>query len=441
MLEPYLKVLKNKNFLFLWLGQIVSQFGDRLTQMAIFGLIYKRLEGDPSAMANAKMIFFTLLPVFLINPLAGVYVDRWGKRKTMWVSDLIRAIVVLVLGIFFLDSQLLIPVYILIFMIFCVGRFFIPAKMAIIPSLVKKEDLVMANSLVSVTAMISGVVGFGVGGLIVEWWGPKGGFIVDALTFFASAVLIYMVKPKANVDGEFHASDLVDLGKDEVKKAKCLMTEVKAGISELKCNDSLMMSFKNMAVLFSILGSLYIVFIVFVQKNLGDVTGSVSGTKDLGILAVWISVGLFVGSILYGRVSKKFPVKATIYALLFGSSVFLMLFALVVKFMNSAVLACFFAIILGMLIAPIYVACNALIHENGDDELLGRVFSNLEVVMQAGFVIFMFVTAFLADLLSPFLIIMTVAIIVFLYGGLSFINEFRSKTFDNDENDIQNIVG
>lgn len=438
MLSPYIRILKNRNFLFLWLGQIISQFGDRLTQMAIFGFIYQRLAGNPSAMANAKVIFFTLLPVFLINPVAGVYVDRWGKRKTMYVADFIRAVLIVILGFFFLDSSIILPVYILIFLVFCVGRFFIPAKMAIIPSIVEKEDIVMANSLVSITAMISGVIGFGIGGLIVEWWGPKGGFIVDAITFLGSAILIYQIKTKAA--GEFHASDLVDLGKEEVEKARSIFREAKEGIRQLRMSDSVMMSFKNMALLFSILGSLYIVFIVFVQKNLGTATGSVTGTKDLGILAVWISIGLFIGSLIYGRVSKKFPLASTIYAMLFSSSIFLVLFALVVKGLHAAGLACVFALILGMLVSPILIACNSLIHQNGDDEILGRLFSNLEVVMQAGFVVFMFITAFLADIFTPFTIIMAIGIFVFFYSAYSFANEYRNKTFD-EESEIQDVVG
>ena len=438
MLQPYMKVLKNRNFMYLWLGQIISQFGDRLTQMAIFGFIFQRFAGNPSAMANAKVIFFTLLPVFLINPVAGVYVDRWGKRKTMYVADLIRAGLILILGLFLLNASIIMFVYILIFMVFCVGRFFIPARMAIVPSIVDKEDIVMANSLISVTAMISGVIGFGVGGLIVEWWGPKGGFMVDALTFLVSAALIYQIK--APPVGEFHASDLVEMGKDEVAKAKCIFREAKEGIRQLRNNDSMIASFKNMAVLFSILGSLYIVFIVFVQANLGAATGSVTGTKDVGLLAVWISVGLFLGSIAYGRISNKFPLKPTIYAMLFFASIFLIIFAFVVKFLHAAVAACFIAIILGIFIAPVYIACNSLIHQNAEDKVLGRLFSNLEIVMQTGFVIFMFTTAFLADIFSPFTIFMLIGLIVLGYSAYSFANEYRNKSFD-DEQEISNIVG
>ena len=438
MLEPYLKVLKNRNFMFLWLGQVISQFGDRLTQMAIFGFIFQRFAGNPSAMANAKVIFFTLLPVFLINPFAGVYVDRWGKRKTMYVADFIRAILIFILGVFFLDCSIILVVYILIFFVFCVGRFFIPARMAIIPSIVDKEDIVMANSLVSVTAMISGVIGFGVGGLIVEWWGPKGGFIVDAITFAISAMLIWQIK--AAPSGEFHASDLVDLGKEEVQKAKSVIQEVKEGISKLRSNNSMISSFKNMAILFSILGALYVVFIVFVQTNLGFATGSVTGTKDVGILAVWISLGLFLGSMIYGKISSKFSLASTIYALFFISSIVLMVFAVIVKYLHSAELACVCAVLLGMFISPIFIACNSLIHQNGDSDVLGRLFSNLEIVMQAGFVVCMFATAFLADVFSPFTIFMIIGVSILCYSGYSFANEYRNKTFDN-EKDFHNVVG
>ena len=439
MFEPYLKVLKNRNFMYLWLGQIISQFGDRLTQMAIFGFIYQRFAGHPSAMANAKVIFFTLLPVFIVNPVAGVYVDRWGKRRTMYIADLVRALLIFVMGVFFLGSEKILPIYIIIFAIFSVGRFFIPARMAIVPSIVDKKDIVMANSLITVTAMISGVIGFGLGGIIVEWWGPKGGFIVDAVTFFISAVLIWCIRSELSASQESGQAEL-PADTQNVKKAAGILREVKEGLKQLRQSDKMIASFKNMAVLFSILGSLYIVFIVFVQSNLSITTGSVTGTKDVGILAVWISIGLFSGSILYGRFSHKFSFTSVIYLMLFFASMFLTVFACVVKFAHSAVGACLIAVILGVLIAPVHIACQSLIHHNADDDVLGRMFSNLEIVMQAGFVACMFLTAFLADVFSPFTIFILIGILVFIYSGYCFVNEYRNKSFD-DEKELGNVIG
>src|SRR3989338_9830250 len=118
------KVLKSRNFFLLWLGQIISQLGDRLGQMALIGFVYLRDPG--STLEIAKILSFTIIPVFLIGPLAGVYVDRWDRRRTMFVCDLIRAALVFTIPFFLIDTESLIPLYIVVFLIFCIGRFFVP---------------------------------------------------------------------------------------------------------------------------------------------------------------------------------------------------------------------------------------------------------------------------------------------------------------------------
>ena len=84
------EVLSDRNFLFLWLGQLVSNFGDRLTQMALVALVYQRNPG--SEMALAKLISFTIIPVFVIGPIAGVWVDRLNRKNVMVISDILRGL-------------------------------------------------------------------------------------------------------------------------------------------------------------------------------------------------------------------------------------------------------------------------------------------------------------------------------------------------------------
>jgi DHA3 family macrolide efflux protein-like MFS transporter len=193
-MSKFNEVLKNRNFFFLWLGQIISQIGDRLGQMALIAFVYLRAPG--SAIEIAKILSFTIIPVFLIGPIAGVYVDRWDRRRTMYVCDFLRAILVFTVPFFLFYAKSMIPIYLIIFVAFCLGRFFIPAKLSIIPELVKEKDLLIANSLVNTTGMIAAIVGFGVSGIIVEWLGAKSGFYLDALSFLVSGALIFLIAKK-----------------------------------------------------------------------------------------------------------------------------------------------------------------------------------------------------------------------------------------------------
>jgi MFS family permease len=438
MIKEYLSPFKNRDFSLLWFGQVISQFGERLTQMAIFGYVYQRFGGNPTAMANAKMIFFTLLPVFVVNPFAGVLVDRWGKRETMIWADFLRTIVLMVMVLVFLDGPIIMFVYIMLFLNCCVGRFFLPARQAIIPSIVSKDQIVMANSLITVAAMMSGVIGFGIGGMIVEWQGPKGGFVTNALTFAASGIFIWFISVRKKSE-HVAVAELVDVGKKEATHWGEFVADIKRGIGELTRNESVAFSFRNLALLFSILGSLYIVFIVFIQKELGSFTGSVAGTKDLGFLAVWISLGLFISSVLYGRFSKYFDLARTVSVMFVGASVTLLLFALIVHFWHSAVAACVLAFFAGLFTAPVFIGCNSIIHHEGDEKVLGRLFSNLEMVTQAGFAICMFFTAFLADLMSPFVIILLVGGGVFVYSLYNLLTSLRNRSMDDCETEASRV--
>ena len=87
-MSSILKILANRNFRFLWVGQLISQFGDCLAALALIGLVYTQL--TPSTIEYAKLIFFIIIPVFVVGPIAGVYVDRWDRRRVMITCDIIR---------------------------------------------------------------------------------------------------------------------------------------------------------------------------------------------------------------------------------------------------------------------------------------------------------------------------------------------------------------
>src|SRR3989338_1585080 len=188
-------VLKDRNIFFLWLAQVISNFGDRLNQMALVALVYQRSPG--SAIALAKLIALTIVPVFLIGPVAGAWVDRLNRRNVMIICDVVRGALVLSIPFFIALHQILF-VYLVIFFTFSLSRFFIPSKMAIIPDLVSKDKLLIANTLSDTTHMIGNVVGLVAAGVIVNMRkiGAIGGFYIDALTFFISAGLIAMIVQK-----------------------------------------------------------------------------------------------------------------------------------------------------------------------------------------------------------------------------------------------------
>lgn len=379
-------VLKNRNFFFLWLGQIISQIGDRLDQMALIGFIAQRSPGNTLQLAT--LLSFTILPVFVVGPIAGVYVDRWDRRKTMFICDFLRGLLVLLIPLYIIDAKMsLLPLYCVVFLLFSIGRFFVPAKLAIVPELVPKEQLLLANSLVNTTGMIAATVGFGIGGMVVALLGVKGGFYLDGVSFFLSSLLIFSIrlKPKHNIG-------LIKLGKEiaEVIK-KSIFAEIKEGIKYLLEQKEMRAIIDILFLLWAALGAVYVVMIVFVQESLGSVT------LDLGFLIMFLGAGLLSGSLLYGRFGKSDNCFKSIFSSLLSSGLTLSAFALILRYSPHFSTAALLAFIFGLALAPILTATNTLIHALSSKEMLGKVFSSVEVVMHLAFLLFMFLGSSLAE--------------------------------------------
>lgn len=415
MISPYINVIKKRNFSLLWFGQIISQFGDRLTQMALVGLVYRFEPG--SSLSLAKIFSLAIIPVFLISPVAGVYIDRWNKQKTMYLSDISRGILILAIPLIINKFHSLTLIYVLIFFSFCAGRFFIPAKMSIVPLLVSKKEIFLANSLISITAMIAAVLGFGLGGVIVEKYGVETAFYIDATTFLISGLLILFMRIKEQA--VFRARDIFEIGKNAILNVKnSFLFEVKEGFRYILTAPETRYAAKILFILFAFIGSLYTTFIVFIQNTLSTVTSA------LGWLAVAAGAGLFIGSLIYGRFASKMQIKKTTNNSLFLAGLFLTTFVCVLHIYPNKIFAFFSCLILGIICAPLGIALNSLIHHESDNHLWGRIFSSLEVIIHLGFIIFMFLASYLAEKSNPFTIIFIISIMITFF---SMINIIHSK--------------
>jgi len=380
--------------------------------MALIGFVYLRAPG--SAVEIAKILSFTIIPVFLIGPLAGVYVDRWDRRRTMFICDFLRAALVAVIPLFLFYTRSLSVIYILIFLIFSIGRFFIPAKLSIIPDLVKKEYLLMANSLVNITGMIAAVLGFGIGGVLVEWLGAKGGFYLDALSFLVSGGLIFFIAIKATA--KVRIGEFGQFGKEIVGViGKSVFQEIKEGIIYFIKQKEIRFTASIMFLLWSALGAVYVVFIVFVQNTLH------SATKDLGLLIMFLGSGLFLGSVIYGRFGHRLSHYKIIFLSLILSGIMLVVFAFTLQRYPYFLTAAALSLALGIVISPIMIASNTIIHNISESQMMGKIFSSMEMVMHLGFILFMFLSSILAERVYEGYILVIVGVVFGILGLLNLI--------------------
>ncbi len=387
--------------------------------MALFGLVYWRTGG--STLENAKLIFFTVIPVFLIGPIAGVYVDRWDRRRTMYACDLLRAVLILIIPLILPFIKNLMPVYLLIFIVFALSRFFVPAKLSIIPEIVETSDLLLANSLINITGMIATIMGFGVSGLLVEWLGAESGFYLDALSFLVSASLIFLITEK-------HAAsmDLRKMGREIVEVIKkSVIQEIKDGALYFINNKDIRAVSGIIFILSSAAGAVYVVMIVFIQKALH------SATKDLGLLVMFIGIGLFLGSLIYGRFGSRVSRYRIIFVSLILNGIILLVFVTVLyhypHFWSAAILS----LAMGFIVSPILIASNNIIQNVSANNMLGKVFSSIEMVIHLGFLLFMLIAGILAEKSSESLILIAVGSIVILTGIINLICYRKINWLDN----------
>ena len=196
-MSEYTALLRNNsNYRSLWLGSVVSQLGDWFNLIAS-ALLVDNLSGTGAAISYLFLARF--LPLFLFSPLAGVLADRYERRHVMIASDLLRAATVLGFLLIREPGQVWL-LYVLTFLQFALSAIFTPARSAVLANVVRREELVPANALDSLTWSTMLAFGALLGGLVTATLGITEAFVIDALTFVLSALLISRIAGPIRAD-------------------------------------------------------------------------------------------------------------------------------------------------------------------------------------------------------------------------------------------------
>jgi len=188
--HPFVRLAVNGSFSALWTGQLISLLGDRVNQVALAALVYGTTN---SAIAGSLTFVAATLPNLVFGPLAGVMVDRWNQKRVLILSDLLRAGIVLFIPVSVsIDVVLAYP---LVFLLTTVSIFFRPARTAVIPRVVREDELVTANSATWLSETLADVIGYPFAGLFVAFLGSalSLAFWVDSVSYVASALLVVAV--------------------------------------------------------------------------------------------------------------------------------------------------------------------------------------------------------------------------------------------------------
>ena len=183
-------VRDNSNFRKLWFGQIISLLGDWFNLIASATLI-ETLTG--AGVAVGGLLAIRALAPFLVAPFAGVVADRYNRKWILIWSDILRGLIML--GFLFVrDERDVWLLFGLTALQFAVSGFFYPTRNAILPDIVKPEELGAANAISSVTWSVMLAFGTAVGGFVAGWFGVYIAFAIDALTFLLSAFFVWQIQ-------------------------------------------------------------------------------------------------------------------------------------------------------------------------------------------------------------------------------------------------------
>jgi MFS family permease len=181
----------NRNFRLLWLGTVISLFGDWFNTIALYTLVTV-LTGSPLAVGLVEAL--KLSGFALASIPAGLLADRLDRRRLMIAADLLRAAIVPLF--LFIDTTAELPLlYLLIAAQVGLGAIFDPAFRALTPNLVRADELLTANTILSATWSTLLAVGASLGGIAAAGLGLEAVFIIDAATYLISAACIWAIRP------------------------------------------------------------------------------------------------------------------------------------------------------------------------------------------------------------------------------------------------------
>ena len=386
-------VFKNRNFSLLWTGQLVETIGNALTSIAASIYVYRQ---TGSALSVGLMLMATAAPSLLVGLFAGVFVDRYDRRRIMISADVLRAILVALIPV--LVPLNVIWLYLIVMLISAIGQFFDPAHESVLPEVASDEELAAANSLIAISSFGSTAVGFAAAGLIASAANINWAFYTNAITFLFSAVCVSLIRIKP-------------IQAEEDTSAAVVIQNLRVGMRLLF----------GTPVLRSLFSVQVIVLISFGLSNtllLPFAVTALDATEfEYGLQEGLTSLGFVVGSLLMAKLFDRLQAGAWLAISFLGMGIL----GIVYSGLNSIPWAITFITLSGFFNAPSSIARRVVVQRNTPPEMRGRVSSAFFVARDVLFLVGMgaagladFIDVRLLFLISSLMLVVGGTLILFL---------------------------
>jgi len=378
---PTKPLLLQRSFAALWWGQLVSILGDRLTYLALGGLLLEHTHrgADPRyPLLLALLGNVMVAPVLLFAPFTGAWVDRMNLKRALIVSDLFRALIVLGIPWIYTLTGHTGSVFALVFLLFTCNVFFLPAKSALTPEIVPPDQLLAANSLLTFAGIAATAIGALIGGWVVDHCGWKFAMRVDAITYAVSVGTLAVVSYR-RVKAPAHQLEL-SVGR--------YLREVGEGWRVVTRSGRVGLALLTLGAVWIGGGFLHVAGNPHIQR-----AASIPGMERVGVLLASLGLGGGLSTWWVSTRGRGMPRAKLLGIGFLCAAASLVAFAVSRRFAVFAISS----FLVGVFISPAFVLSETLLQEGAEPGQRARVFSARDFLMRLAFLGGTTVAAWLAE--------------------------------------------
>jgi len=376
--ETIRELFRNRNFVPLWLGQLVSYIGDQFTLIAALAVIGPLSGGN--ALATGLLAVALAAPQILFGLIGGVLVDKANRKWVMIISDVVRALAMFSLLLVNHDPSRLWIFYPAIFVIGTAQTLFYPARASALPAVVLKRDLAGANALLEAGFVVALIFGSGAAGLLVQQFGEDLAFGFNGFAYLFSAVMILLMA---------------------IPHHRAAPTQEGGGIGQVwaELRDGLLYIWNTRSMRYIMglsimvaagLGAVIILVLDYLNKTLNI------GAGGFGAVIGILGIGIVIGGILIQRLSKFLPTNRLVALAMVLDGVAISAFI----FQPPFTLVLIFTALIGFSVIIARAVLGTLTQAIPPEEYRGRVQGAFNLIFSAPLTVAIGVAGFLLQLVT-----------------------------------------
>lgn len=413
-------IFYNRDMTILWVGQIFEHLADAILWIALIEHSSKIFSN--TAFGTSILMFWLMAPILFLGNLVGVYLDRHSRKNTLIVVNAIR---VAIAGCFYLivtRSMSPILFYATIFLLSTVTQFFIPAKSALIPDIVPKENLLQANSLSTSTSWLVMLIGFTCGSILVAKLSLNSTFFIVMSFYALSAIFMFFIEVQE------HGESV-----EKVDREKHFWREFVEGIKLIVNTPAVSFVSRKIIISMAMVGILFVEFVVFANTVLTSNGTTMKGIMAFGYIVATSGFGVFLGPVVLHAIKKE-VCKMTLIRynfIIFGIG------EVILAFTSSLTVVLIVTPFMGMAFSIIAILSDTLLQVETPAHVLGRVFGTVNTLRQVSFTGSAVIIGILDNLLSEKVslfnfswvqtVFLTAGFLVVIYGVVTVILAFLKQ--------------